>query len=116
MRFILFLTLIAIGIYGFSAGIHPEYFIEIFWGIFLPWIVAVTELYLVFKAKIKDPQLTTKVLMGGFLGKMVLFAVYLTSIIYFYSFTPLPFVISFLGSFLAFHTLEAIVLKSLFKS
>ncbi len=116
MRPIIFLTMIAIGIYGLAAGMHPDYSLEIFWGIFLPWIVAVTELFLVFKAKIKDPQLTTKVLMAGFVGKMVLFAVYLTSIIYFYSFTPLPFVISFLGSFLAFHTLEAIVLKSLFKS
>ena len=116
MRFILFLTLIAIGIYGFATGIHPEYFIEIFWGIFLPWIVAVTELFLVLKAKIKDPKLTTKVLMAGFVGKMVLFAVYLTSIIYFYSFTPFPFMISFLGSFLAFHTLEALVLRSLFQS
>ena len=89
MRPIIFLTMIAIGIYGLSAGMHPEYSLEIFWGIFLPWIVAVTELYLVFKAKIKDPQLTTKVLMGGFLGKMVLFAVYLSSIIYFYSLNSL---------------------------
>ena len=44
----------------------------------------------------------------------ILFAIYLSIIIYFYSFAPLPFVISFSGSFIVFHTLEAIVLKSLF--
>ncbi len=116
MRSIIYLTLIALGIFGLAAGIRPEYITEIFWGIFVPWSVAVIELFWVFKAKEKDPQLTTKVLMVGFVGKMIVFGIFLSIIIYFYAFKPYPFVFSFAGSFLAFHTLEAFVLKSISKS
>ncbi|MBN4081019.1 hypothetical protein JYT44_01505 [Caldithrix abyssi] len=114
MRPIIYLTAIALGIFGLGAGIQPDYKIEIFWGIFMPWAVASIEIFLVFKAKGKDPLLMTKVLMAGFVGKMLLFGVYLTIIIYFYSFEPYPFIFSFAGSFLAFHALEALVLKSFF--
>jgi len=113
MRPIIYLTAIALGIFGLGAGIQPDYKIEIFWGIFMPWAVAATELYLMFRTKGKDPQLTTKILMSGFVGKMIVFGIYLTIVIYFYSFEPYPFVISFAGSFIAFHTLETLVLKSI---
>ncbi|MDD9879836.1 MAG: hypothetical protein QF418_05990 [Candidatus Marinimicrobia bacterium] len=116
MRSIIYLTLIALGIFGLATGIHPESVKEIFWGICMPWAVAVIELFWVFKAKEKDPQLTTKVLMIGFVGKMIVFGIFLSIIIYFYAFKPYPFVFSFAGSFLAFHTLEAFVLKSISKS
>jgi len=45
---------------------------------------------------------------------MAIFGLYLMIIINFYSFNPYPFVFSFAGSFLAFHALEAVVLKSLY--
>ncbi len=99
-----------------GAGKQPEYNLEIFWGILLPYIVAVIELFFVLRYKSNDSQSTTKLLIKGFAGKMVLFGVYLATLIYFYSFEPYPFVFSFSGSFLAFHTLEALVLKSLFQS
>ena len=116
MRPIIYLTAIALGFFGLGAGIQPDYKMEIFWGIFGPYIVAAVELFFVLRAKEKYPQLTTKVLMTGFVGKMILFGVYISIIIYFYSFEPVPFVFSFAGSFLAFHALEALVLKSLFQS
>ena len=116
MRPIVYLTLIAVGILGLAAGIHPEYKKEIFWGIFMPWAVATVELFWIFNAKGKDPQLTTKILMMGFVGKMIVFALFLSIIIYFYAFKPYTFVFSFLGSFLAFHTLETFMLKSISKS
>ena len=116
MRPIIYLTAIALGFFGLGAGIRPEYSVEIFCGIFLPYIVAAIELFLVLQYKSNDPQSTTKVLIKGFVGKMVLFGVYITTLIYFYSFEPYPFVFSFSGSFLAFHTLEALILKSLFQS
>lgn len=116
MRSIIYLTLIGLGIVGLAGGIQPEYLKEIFWGVFMPWAVAVIELFWVFKAKEKNPQLTTNVLMIGFVGKMIVFGIFLSTIIYFYAFKPYPFVFSFAGSFLAFHTLEAFVLKSISKS
>tara|TARA_B110000196_G_C21097172_1_gene640606 strand:- start:328 stop:672 length:345 start_codon:yes stop_codon:yes gene_type:complete len=114
MKIIFYFILIGVGLFGLSAGINPEYINELFWGILLPWLVVVVELFFVFKAKEKKSELTTKVLLIGFASKMMLFAIYLSVIIFFYSFAPLPFVISFSGSFLVFHMLEAIVLKSLF--
>ena len=114
MRLIIYLTAIAMGIFGFGVGIRPEYKIEIFWGILLPWAVAAIELFMVFRAKGKAPQLTTKILMTGFVGRMIIFGAYLLIIFNFYSFAPYPFMFSFSGSFLAFHTLEAFVLKSLY--
>ena len=114
MKSIFHFVLIGIGLFGLSAGMNPQYINELFWGILLPWLVVLIELFFVYKAKEKNSELTTKVLLIGFGSKMILFAIYLSIIIYFYSFAPLPFVISFSGSFIVFHTLEAIVLKSLF--
>lgn len=116
MKTIFYFILIGVGLFGLSAGVNPGYIKELFWGILLPWLVVLVELFFVYKANEKKSELTTKVLMTGFVSKMVLFAIYLSVIIYFYSFAPLPFVISFSGSFIVFHTLEAIVLKSLFQS
>jgi FtsH-binding integral membrane protein len=114
MKPIIYLTALALGIFGLAAGIQPDNQLEIFWGILIPWAVSIIELFFVFKMKEKSPQLTTKVLMIGFGGKMIIFGLYLFTIIYFYSFEPYPFMFSFAGSFLAFHTLEAFVLKSLY--
>ncbi|MGY8751579.1 MAG: hypothetical protein ACKVKJ_06040 [Fidelibacterota bacterium] len=116
MKTIFYFFLIGIGIFGLSAGINPEYITELFWGILLPWLVVLVELFFIYKAKEKKSELTTKVLLTGFVSKMVIFAIYLSVIIYFYYFAPLPFILSFSGSFIVFHTLEAIVLKSLFES
>ena len=115
MKTIFYFALVGIGLFGLSSGINPEYIKELFWGILLPWLVVLVELFFIYKAKEKNSQLTTNILLSGFVGKMVIFGIYLSIIIYFYSFTPLPFVISFSGSFIVFHTLEAIVLKSLFQ-
>ena len=85
MKYIVYLTLIALGIFGLASGIRPDYSKEIFWGIFMPWFVTVMELFLVFKVKEVATQLTTKVLMVGFVGKMIIFGIFLSVIIYFYS-------------------------------
>ena len=45
MRPIIYLTAIALGFFGLGAGIRPEYSVEIFWGIFLPYVVAAIELF-----------------------------------------------------------------------
>lgn len=116
MKSILYFTAIALGIFGLAAGINPQYTKEIFWGMFIPWGVSVFELFWVYKVNEQNPQLTTKVLMIGFVGKMVLFACFLSVITYFYAFKPYPFMFSFVGSFITFHALEAIVLASISKS
>ncbi|MBT5440336.1 MAG: hypothetical protein HOK88_03300, partial [Candidatus Marinimicrobia bacterium] len=53
MKTIFYFVLIGVGLFGLSAGINPEYIRELFWGILLPWLVVLVELFFVYKAKEK---------------------------------------------------------------
>ena len=86
MKTIFYFVLIGVWLFGLSAGINPEYIRELFWGILLPWLVVLVELFFIYKAKEKKSELTTKVLLVVFVSKMFLFAIYLSLIIYFYFF------------------------------
>jgi hypothetical protein len=107
--FVVALVMIILGVI-----IKPQYNNEVILGISIPWITSSLEFFLVNRAHDKKVQLTTKVLIYGFIIKMLVFGLFLSIIYYFYSFNPLVFVFSFLGSFFVFHTLEAFLLKSLF--
>ena len=107
--FVVALVMIILGVI-----IKPQYNNEVILGISIPWITSSLEFFLVKRAHDKKVQLTTKVLIYGFIIKMLVFGSFILFIYYFYSFNPLVFVFSFLTSFLAFHTLEAVFLKLLF--
>ena len=94
--------------------ISPTNKTEIFFGALIPFIASIIEVFLLLRAVKVDLMMTTKILMIGFVLKMVFFAPYLLGIIYFYSFNTHSFVFSFLGSFIAFHTLEAVLLNTFF--
>lgn len=94
--------------------IYPENKKEIILGTLTPFAVSLTETYLLFKFSQTDIMSTTKILMIGFVLKMIFFAPFLLALIYFYAFNTHSFVFSFLGSFIAFHTLEAMFINSLF--
>ena len=104
--FVVALVMIILGVI-----IKPQYSNEVILGISIPWITSSLEFFLVNRVHDKKVQLTTKVLIYGFIIKMLAFILF---IYYFYPFNPLVFVFSFLTSFLAFHTLEAVFLKLLF--
>jgi len=94
--------------------IYPENKKEIILGTLTPFAVSLTETYLLFKFSQTDIMSTTKILMIGFVLKMIFFAPFLLALIYFYAFNTHSFVFSFLGSFIVFHTLEAMFINSLF--
>lgn len=94
--------------------ISPTNKTEIFFGALTPFIASIIEVFLLLRAVKVDLMMTTKILMIGFVLKMVFFAPYLLGIIYIYSFDTHSFVFSFLGSFIAFHTLEAVLLNTFF--
>lgn len=94
--------------------IYPENKKEIILGTLTPLAVSLTETYLLFKFSQTDIMSTTKILMIGFVLKMIFFAPFLLALIYFYAFNTHSFVFSFLGSFIVFHTLEAMFINSLF--
>ena len=98
---------------GFGLLIKPHFANEIIWGIFMPWIISSLEVFILHQVFNKEVLQTTKVLIYGFIIKMILFGGFLLIIINFYSFNALAFVFSFLTSFLVFHTLETVFLKLL---
>ena len=107
-------VLLAIFILTIGLLIYPEYKTEIILGTLTPFAISLTETYLLFKFSQTDIMSTTKILMIGFVLKMLFFAPFLLVLIYFYAFNTHSFVFSFLGSFIAFHTLEAMFINSLF--
>jgi hypothetical protein len=64
----------------------------------------------------REPQALTRVMTIGFVGKMVFFGAYVAVVIKGWSQPPVPFAVSFAGSFIALLFIEALALKRLFAS
>ena len=114
MKILSYFLLIGLTMIGFGLLIKPQFANEIIWGIFTPWIIASIEVFILHKVFNKEVLQTTKVLIFGFIIKMIVFGGFLLIIFNFYSFNTVAYVFSFLASFLLFHTIEAIYLKLLF--
>ena len=99
---------------GVGFLIKPQFINAIICGILLPWVISSIEIFILNRVYDKEVLKTTKVLIYGFISKMIIFGAFLLIIINFYSFNALAFVFSFLTSFLVFHTLETVFLKLLF--
>jgi len=114
MRQLTIYVLLAAFILTIGLLIYPDNKTEITIGTLTPFTTSLSETYLLFKFSQTNIASTTKILMIGFVLKMIFFAPFLLALIYFYAFNTHSFVFSFLGSFIAFHTLEAMFINSLF--
>ena len=114
MKILTYFLLIGFVLIVLGFLIKPQFINEIICGILLPWIISSIEIFILNRIYDKEVLKTTKVLIYGFIAKMIIFGVFLFIIIHFYSFNALAFVFSFLTSFLVFHTLETVFLKLLF--
>ena len=108
-NFILLAVLILIT--GFT--VYPNNKIQIIVGTLTPFTVALIETYLLLKTSQINALSTTRILMIGFVLKMIFFAPFLLALIHFYAFNTHSFVFSFLGSLIAIHTMEAMLINSL---
>ena len=81
-----------------------------------PLVVAVATWLLAERTYRRDPQALTGLMMAGFAGKMVFFGAYVAVVIKGLSQPVVPFVVSFTGSFIAVHLIEALALRRLFAS
>jgi hypothetical protein len=79
-----------------------------------PLIVAVASWLLAEQAYRRDPASMTGQMIVGFAAKMVFFGAYVAVVIKVLSEPAIPFVVSFAGSFIALHLIEALALKRLF--
>ncbi len=86
MRQLINYVLFAAFILTIGLLIYPENKKEIILGTLTPFAVSLTETYLLFKFSQTDIMSTTKILMIGFVLKMIFFAPFLLALIYFYAF------------------------------
>ena len=64
----------------------------------------------------RDPGRLTSLMMMAFAAKMVFFAVYVSLAMTVFAVSPVPFVTSFVASFVAFYAVEAVLLQRMMKS
>jgi len=81
-----------------------------------PLAVAVLSWVLAERAYRREPASLTGVMMTGFVAKMVFFGAYVAVVVKGLSQPAVPFAVSFTGSFIALHLIEALALRRLFAS
>ena len=81
-----------------------------------PLVVAVTTWLMAEQTYRRNPQALTGLMIAGFVGKMVFFGAYVAVVIKGLSQPAVPFAVSFTGSFIALHFIEALALRRLFAS
>ncbi len=102
------------GTWGLIAGGMMQYAREIFLGMIAPLIIGVISIVYLSIVHKKSPEKVTSVIVKSFAGKMVFYAVYFVYIFAFYTFNPMPFILSFVGYFITLHIGEALFLRSIF--
>ena len=101
MKFILYIILLGLGIAGLFGGrIISQYVDEVFLGMTAPLLVTIFSIFWIEKVFKTDKEKLTATMAKSFFIKMVLFALYFIIILGFYTFEPIPFVISFTGFFI----------------
>ena len=98
----------------FSWIIIKAYISELFLGMIVPLVIGlftVTKIQSIFTS---DPGELTSFMMKSFIGKLVIYGVYMMGIVTFSPFNERPFFISFMGYFITLHVLEAFFIRSVF--
>ena len=85
-------------------------------GVAGPLAVAAVSWLLMVRAYRRNPESLTGLMIAGFVGKMVFFGAYVAVVIKGLSQPAVPFAVSFAGSFIALHLIEALALRRLFAS
>ena len=91
------------------------YIPELFLGMIVPLVIGlltVTKIQSIFTS---DPGKLTSFMIKSFIGKLVIYGVYMIGIVAFSSFNERPCFISFIGYFITLHVLEAFFIRSVFK-
>tara|TARA_B100001964_G_scaffold63079_1_gene71849 strand:- start:337 stop:693 length:357 start_codon:yes stop_codon:yes gene_type:complete len=114
VQFLIYISVFCIGTWGLIVGGLEQFAKEIFLGMIAPLIVGIISILVLSEKNKKNPGNVTNVLIQSFAGKMIFYALYFIYIFTFYTFNPLPFVISFVSYFVTIHICEALFLRSIF--
>jgi hypothetical protein len=114
IKFSIYISVFCLGTFGLIAGGMEQYFKEIFLGMISPLVIGVLSIFYIDGIQKKSPEKMTNVILKMFVGKMIFYGAYFIYVFTFYTFTPVPFIISFSGYFITLHVCEALFLKSIF--
>ena len=114
IQFSIFVSIFCLGTWGLIVGGIEEYAKEIFLGMIAPLFIGIGSIFLLSIANQKSPEYVNRVMVKSFIVKMILYAIYFIYIFTFYTFNPMPFVLSFVGYYITLHISEVLFLKSIF--
>tara|TARA_B100000214_G_C23598274_1_gene459471 strand:- start:242 stop:592 length:351 start_codon:yes stop_codon:yes gene_type:complete len=100
-----------IGIAGIFSNYYKNYTNELFLGLLAPILVGYVMIYLLEKHSNMKLANHNRMLIKGFAIKFIFHGTYILTIFTVYSFNPIPFMCSFVSSFIGLHIVEALVLK-----
>ena len=96
--------------------VEREARVAVWWGMIGPLAVACGSWVLAERTYKRRPESLTALMMGAFAGKLLFFGAYVTVMLRVLSLSPVPFVASFTGYFIALHMTEALCFRRLFAS
>ena len=111
---LLWMTGMCVGAWLVVALVAPEHNPEALLGMVGPLVSAQVTWIVIARAAATAPEKTTGVMVTGLAVKMVFFGVYVAGMLKGAGLRPVPFVLSFAGSFIALHAMEAGFLRRLF--
>jgi len=94
--------------------IIKDYISELFLGMIVPLVIGLLTVKKIQSIFTSDPGKLTSFMMKSFIGKLVIYGVYMMGIVAFSPFNERPFFISFMGYFITLHVLEAFFIRSVF--
>jgi hypothetical protein len=111
---LLWMTGMCAGAWLVVIAVAPQLNPEALLGMVGPLASALATWIVVARAAATAPARTTGVMVTGLAVKMVFFGVYVAGMLKGAGLRPVPFVVSFAGSFIALHAVEAGFLRRLF--
>ncbi len=109
------IVVLCVGSWGLVSWMVPKAVVEIFLGMLIPMLLAIGTIVLVERTYQKDATRLTALMTKAFVGKMLLYGVYVAVIVGVFSFHPVPFAISFTVYFTGLHLAEALYFQAMFQ-
>ncbi len=94
----------------------PQAAAEVFLGMIIPLLLAIGTIVPVERIYTKNPEKLSSFMTKAFVGKMLLYGMYVALVVGLLSFDAVPFVISFTFYFTALHLAEALYFRHLFRT
>jgi hypothetical protein len=111
---LLWMTGLSAGAWLVLVAVAPQLNPEALLGLLGPLVSALATWVVVARTAATAPEKVTGVMVTGLAVKMVFFGVYVVGMLKGAGLRPVPFVLSFAGSFIALHAVEAVFLRRLF--